>query len=515
MKKRIRVMLALLLVVLMIVPVAAPVSAASGAAVPTVYCQGQGSILRNAQGEDIYPLEIEIMPIVEECMPLFIDALTSGNYDAWYAKLREEVIPLFAEIQLDNNGEPSNGSYLAWTWNYNSLKGPSGSYGIRDFVMEFDWRLDPFANAEVLSRYIADVMRKTGSDKVNLVGRCEGANIVMAYLAEYGYDNINCVEFYVQSLYGVDAASAAFSGNIRFNTASLEAWMNSNVNLEDDQLAELLYSFLSLAQSTYSLPVIAELLNLFVDKLYREIMPDMLLNTYASFPGIWALVNSEDYEDAKKVVFGGREDEYAGLIAKLDDYDVRVRQRIEDIILDGQAAGVKFASIAKYGYISIPLDASARELSDSLVTVNRASFGATCADRGAVLSDAYIETLKQNGKDIYLSPDNNIDASTCLFPDTTWFIKDSTHKNFPDSEHVLMQKFMHSDGNMTVFADADYPQYMIFNAETGAITPYEGSPVEEVVDEPMSIRDYCLRFVNAILAFLFKLFGLDAYIPVV
>ncbi|MBQ3519767.1 MAG: hypothetical protein IJA31_10670 [Clostridia bacterium] len=507
MKKRICNILSVLLVVLMLVPMAAPAAAASGAAVPTVYCQGQGATLVNAQGEAIYPLNIEIMPIVEECMPLFIDALTTGAYDAWYDKLREEVIPLFEEIQLDNNGEIADGSYVAWTWNYNSLKGPSASYGIRDYVMEFDWRLDPFANAEVLERYIADVMRKTGSDKVNLVGRCEGANIVMAYLAEYGYDNVNCVAFYVQSLYGVDAVSAAFSGNIRLNTASLEAWMNSNLDLEDDSLSELLYSFLALAQNTYTLPVLAEVINLFVDKLYSEIMPEMLLNTYGGFPGIWALVNSEDYEDAKKVMFGGKEEEYAGMIEKLDNYDTKVRQRVDEIILDGIQAGVKFASFAKYGYISIPLDETAKELSDSLVILNRASFGATCANRGAILSEDYIEARKENGNDIYLSPDNNIDASTCLFPDTTWIIKDSSHKNFPDSEHVLMEKFIHSDGTMTVFTDDNYPQYMIYDAESGVLTPYEGSPVEDVVEKPMTIKEYCIRFVNAILAFIYKLFN--------
>lgn len=505
MKKVRRSVTAIFLALLMLVPIAVPTSAATGASVPTVYCQGQGAQLVNAQGEVIYPLNIEIMPIVEECMPLFIDAVTSGNYDTWYNKLREEVIPLFSAIQLDNNGEIVDGSHVAWTWDYNSLKGMASSYGIRDYVIEFDWRLDPFANAEVLHRYISDVMRKTGSDKVNLVGRCEGANIVMAYLAEYGYENINCVEFYVQSLYGVDAASAAFSGNIRFNTASLEAWLNSNVDLEDDVLSELLYSFLSLAQSTYSLPALAGILNLFIDKLYKEIMPDMLLNTYASFPGIWALVNSEDYEQAKEVVFGGREEEYAGMIAKLDNYNVKVRQRIEEIILEGQQAGVKFAAIAKYGYISIPLDETAEELSDGLVTVNRASFGATCADRGAVLSEQYIAALKENGNDKYLSPDNNIDTSTCLFPDTVWVIKDSAHKNFPDSEHVLMEKFMHSDGSMTVFTDENYPQYMIFDTETQQLSAYAGSPAEDVVEQPMSIKDYCLRFVNAILAFFYRI----------
>ncbi len=509
MKKILKRAIAVLLVVLLLVPMAAPVGAASGAQVPTVYCQGQGAGLMNKNHEKIYPLGIEIMPIVEECMPLFIDALTKGAYDAWYDKLREEVIPLFAEIQLDKNGEASDGSYVDWDWTYNSIKGKSNVYYLRDYLFESDWRLDPFANADILHAYITDIMNKTGSDKVNLVGRCEGANIVMAYLAEYGYDHINCVEFYVHSLYGVDAASAAFSGNMDLNTASLEAWLDSNVDLGDDLLTELLYSFISLAQSTYSLPITAEIVELFIGKLYKDIMPDLLLNTYGSFPGIWALVNAEDYEQAKKVIFGGREEEYAGLIAKIDDYDIRVRQRIDEILLEASAAGVKFASFAKYGYISIPLDETASELSDSLVTLECASLGANAAKRGSIFSEDYIASLTESGKDKYLSPDKNIDSSTAMFPDTTWIIKNSSHKDFPDSIHVLMEKFVHSDGTMTVFTDPAFPQYMLCEDETRALVPYEGVPVEDVVEKPMSIRDYCLRFVRAILAFIFNALGIE------
>ena len=506
MKKTLKSVLAALLAVLMLLPMAAPAGAVSGAAVPTVYCQGQGSVLLNAQGEQIYPLNIEIMPIVEECMPLFIDAITKGAYDAWYDKLREEVIPLFAEIQLDNNGEPSDGSHVDWTWNYNSLKGASSVYYLLDYFFQSDWRLDPFVNAEILHRYIADIMAKTGSDKVNLVGRCEGANIVMAYLAEYGYEHINCVEFYVHSVYGVDAASAAFSGNIDFDTAALESWMQEFVPMEDDILAELLYSFIALAQSTYSLGLTAEVLELFAAKLYKEIMPEMLLHTYGTFPGIWALVNAEDYEQAKKVIFGGKEDEYAGLIEKLDNYDIKVRQRVEEILAEASAAGVKFASFAKYGYINIPLDKTASELSDGTVTLAAASFGATCAPRGSVFSDKYISSVNEKGNGQYLSPDKNIDASTAMFRDTTWIFKNADHKEFPQSIHVLMEKFMHSDGTMTVFTDENYPQYMVFDKETQQIAPYTGSSVEDVVDQPMSIKDYCLRFVNALIAFLTRIF---------
>lgn len=500
MKKSGRRLLAVLLAVLLLVPVAVPAGAVSGAAVPTVYCQGQGAALKNAQGEFIYPLNVEIMPIVEECMPLFIDAVTKGQYDAWYDKLREEVIPLFADIQLDKNGEASDGSYVDWGWSYNSIKGPSSVYGIKDYVVQSDWRLDPFANADRLHLYITDIMNKTGADKVNLIGRCEGANIVMAYLSRYGYEHINCVEFYVQSIYGVDAASAAFSGNIEFDTASLEDWMKNYIPMEDALIEELLYSFITLAQSTYTLPLTAEVLELFAAKLYKDIMPDLLLNTYGTFPGIWALVNAEDYEQAKQVVFGGREEEYAGLIEKLDYYDENVRQCADELIAQAAESGVKFACFAKYGYINIPLDETASELSDGTVTLEAASLGVNCAPRGQIFSDKYIDALKQDGKDKYLSPDLNIDASTAMFPDTTWIIKESSHKNFPDSEHVLMERFLHSDGTMTVFTDAAYPQYLLFDEQTGQLSPYEGLPLEEVVDEPMSIYDYCMRFVDAILS---------------
>ena len=511
MKKAFKSIISLLLVTLMLIPMGIPSSAASGAAVPTVYCQGQGSTLVNANGEQVYPLHLPdggIMAIVEECMPLFINALTKGEYDAWYDKLREEVIPLFADIQLDNNGESVNGVHIAWGWNKNSLKGVSGVYYLTDYMFESDWRLDPFDNADILHAYITDIKERTGSEKVNLIGRCEGANIVMAYLAEYGYEDINCVEIYISPVYGMDAVGTAFSGNFDFDTASLEEWMDGYVDLGDDILSELLYSFLSLAQSTGVLSLTGLALDVFAMKLYNEILPELLLGSFGTFPGIWAMVDAKNYEDAKEVIFGGKEDEYAGLIAKLDDYNVRVRQRADTILQEAASAGVKIAVFAKYGYINFPLDNSAAELSDGYVTVNASSFGATCAPRGQILSDAYIADLTAAGNDKYLSPDSNIDASTCLFPDTTGFIKNSTHVDFPNSIHVLMEKFLHSDGTMTVFSDPSYPQYMIKN-EDDSISPYAGEPIEDIVQEPMSIRDIVFRFVNALLNFIFKWLGID------
>ncbi|MBR6779986.1 MAG: hypothetical protein IKM24_03105, partial [Clostridia bacterium] len=91
----------------------------------------------------------------------------------------------------------------------------------------------------------------------------------------------------------------------------------------------------------------------------------------------------------------------------------------------------------------------------------------------------------------------------------TWIFKNADHKEFPASIHVLMEKFIHSDGTMTVFTDPSYPQYMIFDKDTQQIAPYEGSPIEDVVEEPMSIRERCLRFVRAIIIFIFNALGIE------
>ena len=84
------------------------------------------------------------------------------------------------------------------------------------------------------------------------------------------------------------------------------------------------------------------------------------------------------------------------------------------------------------------------------VSVKRSSFGATTGTIYHDLPDEYLAERTAAGFGDYLSPDGQIDASTCLFPESTWFIKGSSHSNWSDWELRLLYDIASSKEAVTV-----------------------------------------------------------------
>lgn len=133
--------------------------------------------------------------------------------------------------------------------------------------------------------------------------------------------------------------------------------------------------------------------------------------------------------------------------------------------------GVRFMTIAKYGYNLMPISDGADQNGDGSATTEALSFSATCSKINKKLSDEYLSAAAANGTDKYISADGKIDASTCLFPETTWFIKNSNHDHFPKCIDELIDAFRHSGRTMTVFDNEKYPQFMLYNDDTQALSP--------------------------------------------
>ena len=518
MKKTLSILLALVMLLTLVVPAFAAEKA--GTDVPNLYLQGQGEHIYLPSGEKIYDggdlPEGFLADAVKECMPFFIDAVKNGDDASWAAyreKLLGMLVPVIGKWTLDKNGETSDGSHIdmSW-WNQQARKYGDGSYQLRTYDFYQDWRVDPFETAAKLNEYIQKVKAQTNQQKVNLVGRCEGANVILSYLAEYGYDDVNCVELYVQSASGVDGISALYSGRMRLDGTALRRFKESSdlVQIEDQMMVELIDALLEFSTDTMLLDAGMVGLQMLVPKIYEEVVVYILRETYGRMPGIWSLVGADYYQDARKGVFEGYEDEFAGLIEKLDNYDTKVRQRVDDIVLDGIAQGVKFANYPKYGpYQVTPICETNDEIGDNSVSLKFGSLGATTAKYGYTLSDSYIAKAKKNGTDQYISPDHMVDASTCILPDTTWFIYGSEHREFPDIIHQFMFKFLKADGNLTVNDDPAAPQFMMYEGEEDngdTLTPM----VEEnaasldsgnVVFKNVDWKEMIQRFLKALLTF--------------
>ncbi len=514
-----------LLVCLLLLP-AVPAFAAekTGRDVPNIHIRGMAGDIVNAEGEEIdnkgFP-EGGLAEMVKDCMPAFLNALKEDTEEAWDA-YREKLFPAvkgcFGPMWLDNSGEASDGSYQAHSWRLSPVTNNRGTngYAFDSYPMFVDWRLDPFVNADELNDYIQQIKAVTGSDKVNINARCEGANVLAAYLAKYGYEDLHCIQFYSPTLYGAELADALFSGNIRIDADALLRFQNAKLPIEDELTRELVDALVEFTGDTVLLDLTALSMDVLFIKLYKEVIAPLVRETYGTFPGFWAMVSQKNYPAARRGIFRGCEEQYAGLIEKIEHYDRDVRQHLDELILGAKQAGVPVAVFAYYGDAQVPpLTENANELSDNTVILKNTSLGATTAKYGKTLSASYVKAAVANGTDKYLSPDGMVDASTCLLPDTTWFIWGIPHELFPDYVFDRMAEFYDADGNMTVFSDPSFPQYLIAHtdpndSDRGTLEPM-GKENAPSIDAPqrnihnVNWKDMIFRVLKAVLNFILHL----------
>lgn len=449
--------------------------------IPTVYIEGQGTTLGIPNGdgsyEKIYGIEIPegyIETAVEENIDVFLLAVLTQQWGDFCDVLYEKFTPLYAEIKLNEKGQPANGSKETWDWSKETLNAGTvnGGYEFDQFRYHYDWRLSPYQIADELHEYIKAVCEVTGHDKVALVGRCLGTCVTMAYMEKYDGEYVADHIMYCSALKGVDFCSQAFCGNIYLEADGVERFFY-DIDLGLSQtLTDFLQSFLTVANETYGLDLALWSVNNVMPKIKYDLYPRLLRDTYGSFPSYWAMVGEEYYEEAKEVVFHGADMElYADFIELIDSYHYNVQVPAEKIVKSQyEELGVEYYNITKYGMQAVPVTDNSEEISDRYVDVTGASLGATAGTIDEDLSADYIAAAKANGTDKYISLDNKIDASTCLYPDQTWFVKNLNHKEFPDEMNLLMAEMINNPG-FSINSNESYPQYLVYDAETGSISP--------------------------------------------
>lgn len=529
MKRLLSVWLVLCLLLGLAVPALAENETAS---CPMIYLEGQGIWLYRDDGTQVYNLGIDLMgrvqPNLKELVKRSFHGDYTGDYGPFSELLYETVVPVYETEALGKDGMPTDGSHVhpndMWRGQgtLSNIKttiplSNGGSYPV--YRWHYDWRLSPIILAEELRDLIDAVLADTGAEQVDLVSRCESTNIVYAYLYANGGKKVHSSIFYSSSTNGIGAANALFSGELTIDPNALERFLDyyrdsNNLVIRDEQTTDLIFLLLALANEMKLVGVGLDRFMRTYNAFKKDAMVPILRATFATFPGYWSMVSPEYYEKARAFVFGGVEDEYAGLLEKTDAYyemQKHINEKLRSLKDD-----VRFAVIAKYGYQAFPLSADANEESDGYVSVGYASYGATTADFDKTLSDSYIRQAVKNGNGRYLSADCKIDASTALFPDTTWFTKDLYHTYFPDCVNDLCVAFANND-NMTVFTDPAYPQFLQYTATnsagsddaTGTLTPIRS--IEDTHDNTAgekrtfwtALRDF-FRALGAFLKTLFR-----------
>lgn len=546
MKKIGKKLLSVLLVSLLLFSVASPASAAWGLTVnkyPVIHIFGDGNALYDKDGnklleyrdllnginndgeeteEDEERRKEIYKSVANVVLPFLIEGLGTGNYDNYYKALQKEIGELFEGILLDKNGENHNGSSISKEelrqMDYKAdhdQKDSNGNYRLYNYIYGYDWRLDPLVIADELHEYIERVKKSTNSSKVALSGRCLGSSVVTAYVAKYGMDSIHAVCFDGGVVNGAEVLSETISGKFRLNGDAINRFLIDCDALGMFKVDEFINEIIDMLSKAGVFKTIAGVTKETIYyKVVEGVTSALALSTFFTFPSYWAAVKSEDYEDAKNYVFGPegseKRKEYAGLIAKLDNYDRTVRQKIPEIMNTINEGG-NLAIIAKYGVQIVPFIESNNAIADEFASVECASYGATTSDIYSTLPEDYISMRISEGKGKYISPDKQIDASTCQFPDQTWFIKGCKHSKWSAPEDEVIYNVIASDTQLTV-EDSRLSQFMAYDVATDTAEAMNGENCDtyywkanKKADYPESDAARLFFFITSLLKVLMSL----------
>ena len=232
-----------------------------GTDIPLIYVQGSGMPLfvkdENGEEQEVYPVKIPdgfVEKTVKENIGIFAKAVLTQKWEEFGNVLGDALSEIYSTISLDEHGKTQNGVYLKWTWNKSKLNGKKshGKYPTQRFTFNYDWRLDPYENAEIMHRYIEDVREVTGADKVALSGRCLGSCVTMAYMEKYNAEYISDYILYASALDGATQCSRCFAGNMYIDPDGVDRFMYDIQLSEDDVTNQLIQSFVTVFNKTYA-----------------------------------------------------------------------------------------------------------------------------------------------------------------------------------------------------------------------------------------------------------------------
>lgn len=459
-----KIMCIILSVALLLPVLGVSASACDCDTAPVVLVRGFGSELSTVHPdgtvEEIFPMKTDV---ILKSVPHIVKALgalaLTKNYDAVASGIINVLDTLMGSLRMDSSGASVNNLVaLGSSATDSDTHRDEGIYFVnyntdntREYVFEYDWRLDPLDVAVQLDSYIQQVKSVTGHGKIVLCSHSEGGNVAAAYLSKYGTKDVEKTLFLSSAFNGLKLVGQLFTRDMSVagKMDQLEDFLLTL--LGNEPAGAIITSLVSVLNDMGILDKVNDELAKLLDAKLEDVYNEYLIDMFATMPGIWAFVPDEYYEAAKASMFGANP-KYAALIEKIDTYHYDVQKKLSGLLTSVKSSGVPVCVVAGYGISPIPVYLNSDEQCDMLVDTKYASFGATCARVG--------DTLEKTDS-TYLSPDLTVDASTCLFPDSTWLVKYQEHNSFCAPYCEFLTWLVLYDGQPTISANPAYPQYLI------------------------------------------------------
>lgn len=341
------------------------------------------------------------------------------------------------------------------------------------YFFNYVYSANPMDHADDLEKYIDGVLEQTGADKVSLIACSMGGTITMSYLYKYGTSKIKNVVLASTAFLGTEIVGQLFTKDVGisiydalryFSEFTGYDFVQTLVTLAQKGIGEADIDILGTANDFVS--------NL-VESLKDVAFSDVFLDTYVTMPGIWALMPHSYYEKAKTALIEDKS-RYAFLENgenSIDNYMYSVQSNAGKIISDARNNGVNVYIVATYFCPGIPVQLDASNYTDNLIDVKYAGGYATVAKYGETLKNT-VGTVCDSKEHNHLSPDGIIDASSCILPEQTWFIKNVGHMQYVYDTPLcaLLNVLAISDEEISVNTYEEYPQFTQYNTVTKTLT---------------------------------------------
>lgn len=495
MKKIFSVFLSILIAVSALVPCFAADGECDCGEPPIIYVAalGSGSVYRDAGTPDevklFRPETAEVIKAFLPIIPAVVRLVLTNDYQAFGEVLVSCVNATFGDLALDGEGKskPNVTSEEFYP--------DTAEHGIgRSYYFGYDFRLDPIENAQKLHTYIQQVKELTGHDTVRFRASSMGGVVAMSYIRLYGTADIETIIFQCCPLQGTAVAGELYNGKLEINKDALLRYGSQALPaLDSDFLAGVLYTLIQALDIMNVWDFLLSVADKLVVNLKDMVYEETLIPVFSTLPGIWSFVPDEYYESGKAFMKLDRATQGV-LIDKLDFYHYEVQAKAEELLKSAQDTGTTVYILCGYNMQRTPLVTAYRATSDGTVDTTFASCGATCAPIGEALPTDYVQA--EHTENNYISPDRMVDASTCILPESTWFVKDMLHCNTHKAHDELYTLMFESDEQLTVFDDERFPQFLqndTVNERFLPVTEFKGEP-----DTSVELVKNSLSFLNVI-----------------
>lgn len=434
-----------------------------------VYGFGRTNLIKDKGTENemsiFMPSTDLLMPAIGKIILPLVVYLITGKSEVFAKALVSAATDVLEPLRFTDDGEPAYDNI--------SLEDEPG-----DLIFRYDWRYDMLETADKLNEYIQQVKEETGSEKVALVPESMGGAVTMSYIYKYGCDDIQSVVLRSSAMEGITLMGELFTRSLSIDTDSVLGYINGFL-LGSTADRVLLRGLINTA-GRIPVALLARFLNGFVNDELDYVYDECLCGLFGNIPGLWSFVPDEYYEAAKAAMLDSTKN--AKLIEKIDNYQKNVRGNIVPMLKDMQSKGVKVAVISHYGLYGVPIIPNDTYQCDFLVDTKFTSIGATCSELGSTLGSGYVQA-KADGHN-HLSPDGQIDASTCAFPDNTWFVKGMVHTWYNDDYDDMVEWIINESESASVYENPKYPQFLYDSEDDESLKPLETkdpNPIEDSI----------------------------------